>query len=90
MEIPELIRRLSPDFTVYNFTQQAGEIVHVPSGCLHAVRNLGLTIALTHNFVPKARHQQFLRAYRRSEHLSQADMAECERRINSHLGMEGF
>lgn len=35
---------------IYHFTHETGDIVYVPSGWLHAVRNLNYTAGITYNF----------------------------------------
>ena len=36
------------------FTQRPGDVVHIPSGWLHAVLNRSLSVAVTHNFISPA------------------------------------
>lgn len=43
--------------------QQAGEILHVPSGWYHAALNLTTSVAVTHNFVEHVHVENFLQAY---------------------------
>lgn len=56
-ELPDLF---SPDLTqwpelaqcrLYRGTQLPGDVCFNPSRCVHATRNLSLTISLTHNFI---------------------------------------
>jgi histone arginine demethylase JMJD6 len=48
--------RMTPDrkreLGAIEFVQRAGEVVYVPGGWFHAVINLELTTAVTHNFAP--------------------------------------
>ena len=43
------------DGVVYSGIQEPGDLIFVPSGALHAVKNLDFTIAVTHNFVDSTR-----------------------------------
>jgi arginase family enzyme len=47
----------------FELVQEPGELVWVPSGCLHAVRNLEPTIALTHNYVDLTNLDKVYEAY---------------------------
>ena len=66
-----------------DFVQRPGETVYVPSGWRHAVVNLELSVAVTHNFVNAHNVHAALAALRREEDelFSEEDVSRWERQL---------
>jgi hypothetical protein len=64
-------QKKTEEINYYHFLQNSGEIVYIPQGWFHAVKNISnFTVGVTHNFIECERKQEFLNCYLNSDELS--------------------
>jgi hypothetical protein len=64
-------QKKTEEINYYHFLQKSGEIVYIPQGWFHAVKNItNFTVGVTHNFIECERKHEFLNCYLNSDELS--------------------